>query len=48
MNHAMFAFLLGFPTRFSIVNPISGTFIFRKFTTIPRQQHARLAGQVAF
>jgi hypothetical protein len=48
MKHAMCAFLLDFPTLFSIVNPISGALIVRKFTTIPRQQHARLAGQVAF
>ncbi len=47
MHEAITAFLLGFPALFSIVNPISGAFIFREFTTIRPQQHARMAGQVA-
>ena len=32
MMHAVNAFLLGFPALFSIVNPISGAFIFRGVT----------------
>jgi multiple antibiotic resistance protein len=47
MHHAIAAFLLGFPALFSIVNPISGAFIFREFTAVRPQQRARLAGQIA-
>ena len=32
MSDAVNAFLLGFPALFSIVNPISGAFIFRAVT----------------
>jgi len=48
MNQAISAFLLGFPALFSIVNPISGAFIFREFTATRSRQRSRLAGQVAF
>jgi multiple antibiotic resistance protein len=42
------AFLLGFPALFSIVNPISGAFIFRSVTADrPADTHARLARLVA-
>jgi len=48
MEPAIHAFLLGFPALFSIVNPISGAFIFRSVTAArPSDQHARLAGRVA-
>jgi multiple antibiotic resistance protein len=48
MLHAVQAFLLGFPALFSIVDPISGAFIFRAVTASwPRHTHARLAGLVA-
>jgi multiple antibiotic resistance protein len=47
MNQALNAFLLGFPALFSIVNPISGTFIFREVTADRTQDRARLARQVA-
>lgn len=47
MNQAIAAFLLGFPALFSIVNPISGAFIFREVTAFRPDQRARLAGQVA-
>jgi len=46
MNQAMFAFLLGCPALFSIVNTISGAFTFREFTGIRPQHRLRLAGQV--
>jgi multiple antibiotic resistance protein len=41
------AFLLGFPSLFSIVNPISGAFIFREVTADRSQDRSGLAGQVA-
>ncbi len=47
MNQAIAAFLLGFPALFSIVNPISGAFIFREVTAFRSYQRTRLAGQVA-
>jgi multiple antibiotic resistance protein len=48
MKSAIHAFLLGFPALFSIVNPISGAFIFRSVTAArPFGEHARLAGRVA-
>jgi multiple antibiotic resistance protein len=48
MEAALEAFLLGFPALFSIVNPISGAFIFRTVTlSRPPEDHARLARQVA-
>ena len=48
MEAALEAFLLGFPALFSIVNPISGAFIFRTVTlSRPPEDHARLALQVA-
>jgi multiple antibiotic resistance protein len=47
MNQALNAFLLGFPALFSIVNPISGAFIFREVTADRTQDRARLARQVA-
>jgi multiple antibiotic resistance protein len=48
MKAAIDAFLLGFPALFSIVNPISGAFIFRSVTAArPFGEHARLAGRVA-
>ncbi len=47
MNQAIAAFLLGFPALFSIVNPISGAFIFREVTAFRPHQRTRLAGQVA-
>jgi multiple antibiotic resistance protein len=48
MESAIHAFLLGFPALFSIVNPISGAFIFRTITAArPFGEHARLAGRVA-
>jgi len=44
MNEAITAFLIGFPALFSIVNPISGAFIFRAVTAHrPRAAQARLA-----
>ncbi len=42
MNAAIAAFLLGFPALFSIVNPVSGAFIFRIRTT-ERSHDERLA-----
>jgi multiple antibiotic resistance protein len=48
MLEAVHAFLLGFPALFSIVNPISGGFIFRSVTASrPPETHARLARLVA-
>jgi multiple antibiotic resistance protein len=48
MLEALHAFLLGFPALFSIVNPISGGFIFRSVTASrPPETHARLARLVA-
>jgi multiple antibiotic resistance protein len=48
MLQAVQAFLLGFPALFSIVNPISGAFIFRTVTASrPPETHARLARMVA-
>ena len=41
------AFLLGFPALFSIVNPISGAFIFREVTLDRTRTARRLARQVA-
>jgi multiple antibiotic resistance protein len=48
MREAVNAFLLGFPALFSIVNPISGAFIFRSVTSgRPADARARLARLVA-
>ncbi len=48
MPEALHAFLLGFPALFSIVNPISGAFIFRSVTaTRDADTRARLARLVA-
>jgi len=48
MLEAVQAFLLGFPALFSIVNPISGAFIFRGITASrPPEARARLARLVA-
>lgn len=48
MLEAAQAFLLGFPALFSIVNPISGAFIFRGITASrPPEARARLARLVA-
>jgi multiple antibiotic resistance protein len=48
MLEAAHAFLLGFPALFSIVNPISGAFIFRGVTASrPPDARARLARLVA-
>lgn len=47
MNQALNAFLLAFPALFSIVNPISGTFIFREVTADRTQDRAVLARRVA-
>jgi multiple antibiotic resistance protein len=48
MLEAAHAFLLGFPALFSIVNPISGGFIFRSVTASrPPDARARLARLVA-
>jgi multiple antibiotic resistance protein len=48
MMEAVHAFLLGFPALFSIVNPISGAFIFRSVTASrPPETRARLARLVA-
>jgi multiple antibiotic resistance protein len=47
VHQALNAFLLGFPALFSIVNPISGAFIFREVTAGRTQDRARLARQVA-
>jgi multiple antibiotic resistance protein len=45
---AVHAFLLGFPALFSIVNPVSGAFIFRGVTASrPEDARARLARLVA-
>ncbi len=48
MRDAVAAFLLGYPALFSIVNPISGAFIFREVTAhrTPADRHL-LARQVA-
>src|SRR3984885_5716835 len=47
MLEAVHAFLLGFPALFSIVNPISGAFIFRGVTASrPPASRARLARSV--
>ena len=48
MLEAVQAFLLGFPALFSIVNPVSGAFIFRGITASrPPEARARLARLVA-
>jgi multiple antibiotic resistance protein len=47
MEFALNAFLLGFPALFSIVNPISGAFIFREVTLDRTKDRAGLARQVA-
>jgi multiple antibiotic resistance protein len=48
MRECVAAFLLGFPALFSILNPISGAFIFREVTAdLLPEARARLAGQVA-
>ena len=48
MNLAVSAFLIGFPALFSIVNPISGAFIFRAVTqNRGATAQARLARRVA-
>jgi multiple antibiotic resistance protein len=47
MQQALNAFLLGFPALFSIVNPISGAFIFREVTADRTQDRQRLARLVA-
>ncbi|HUB14750.1 MAG TPA: MarC family protein [Acetobacteraceae bacterium] len=47
MHPALNAFLLGFPALFSIVNPISGAFIFREVTLHRPQDRARVARLVA-
>lgn len=48
MPEAMHAFLLGLPALFSIVNPISGAFIFRTITAgRTPENRAKLAGLVA-
>jgi multiple antibiotic resistance protein len=48
MSEAINAFLLGFPALFSIVNPISGAFIFRSVTSgRTPEMRARLARLVA-
>jgi len=48
MHQALNAFLLGFPALFSIVNPISGAFIFREVTADRTRDRAGLARLVAF
>ena len=47
MYQALHAFLLGFPALFSIVNPISGAFIFREVTLHRPQDRAHIAKLVA-
>jgi multiple antibiotic resistance protein len=48
MQGAINAFLLGFPALFSIVNPLSGAFIFGGVTEDrPIEERNRLAGKVA-
>ena len=48
MAEAIHAFLLGFPALFSIINPISGAFIFRSVTASrPVEARIRLARLVA-
>ena len=48
MHEGFHSFLLGFPALFSIVNPISGAFIFRSVTdNRPGEDHALLAKRVA-
>ncbi len=47
MQQALNAFLLGFPALFSIVNPISGAFIFREVTLNRAPDRAVLARLVA-
>jgi multiple antibiotic resistance protein len=48
MPNALHAFLLGFPVLFSIVDPISGAFIFRAaIAQWPRDAHPMLARMVA-
>lgn len=48
MSETVHAFLLGFPALFSIVNPISGAFIFRSITAErPGAAQQRLARMVA-
>ncbi len=47
LHHALNAILLGFPALFSIVNPISGAFIFREMTADRTHDRASLARLVA-
>ena len=47
MHLALNAFLLGFPALFSIVNPISGAFIFREVTQHRPQDRGNIARLVA-
>lgn len=47
MHQAVNAFLLAFPALFSIVNPVSGAFIFREVTLHRPFDRGRIAGQVA-
>ncbi|MDQ2803071.1 MAG: NAAT family transporter [Pseudomonadota bacterium] len=48
MNEAVHAFLLSFPALFSIINPLSGAFIFREVTASrSHEERNRLAGRVA-
>src|SRR5512143_629614 len=48
MQAALHAFLLGFPALFSIVNPLSGAFIFREVVADRAlAERARVARQVA-
>ncbi len=48
VEEAVRAFLLAFPALFSIINPISGAFIFREVTAgRPVEERRRLARQVA-
>jgi multiple antibiotic resistance protein len=47
MHAAINAFLLGFPALFSIVNPVSGAFIFREVTLHRPHDRASIARHVA-
>src|SRR5690348_16760073 len=47
MEQAVNAFLLAFPALFSIVNPVSGAFIFREVTAHRASDRSHLARQVA-
>jgi multiple antibiotic resistance protein len=47
LHQALNAFLLGFPALFSIVNPLSGAFIFREVTATRTEHRARLARLIA-